>query len=280
VRSEDEGVATGRTRPKAGPRVAVAGGTGAVGRHVVAALAEAGAEPVVLARSAGVDLVTGQGLASAMHGVTAVIDVSNVSTQRRQTAIDFFTAATSRLLQAGRQAEVRQHVALSIVGVDRVDTGYYAGKRAQEQLVRSGPVPGSVLRATQFHEFVDQVLDIARGPIAPVPVMRIQPVAAREVATALAALALRPAPGPAPELAPELAGPEEHALPDLARRLLRARGQRRLVLPLRGPVAASRAVAAGALLPTGPGPRGTQTFDQWLATRQVAAVGEPSRGPG
>lgn len=253
-------------------RVAVAGGTGVVGRHVVAALAGAGAEPVVLTRSVGVDLVTGRGLASAMEEVDAVVDVSNVSTQRRRTSIDFFTTATTRLLEAGARGAVRHHVALSIVGVDRVDSGYYAGKRAQERLVLDGPVPASVLRATQFHEFVEQVVALPRGPVAPVPVMRVQPVAAREVATMLAHLALQPAAG----LAPELAGPEEYALTDLARRVLRARGQRRIVLPLRGPVPASRAVAGGALLPTGPGPRGTQTFDEWLATRPGGPRGGPT----
>lgn len=259
-----------------GRRVAVAGGTGVVGRHVVAALARAGAEPVVLARSAAVDLVTGQGLTSAMRDVAAVIDVSNISTQKRRTSINFFTTTTTRLLEAGARAGVRHHVALSIVGVDSVDSGYYAGKRVQERLVLTGPVPSSVLRATQFHEFVAQVLALARGPVAPVPVMRIQPVAAREVATMLAGPALQPAAG----LAPELAGPEEHALPDLARRLLRVRGQRRFVLPLRGPVPASRAVAGGALLPTGPGPRGAQTFDEWLATRHGTPLGWPARGRG
>jgi len=258
-----------------GRRIAVAGGTGVVGRHVVAALARADAEPVVLARSEGVDLVTGQGLATAMRDVATVIDVSNLNTQMRQASIDFFTTTTTRLLEAGERVGVRHHVALSIVGVDRVDSGYYAGKRAQEQLVLSGPVPASILRATQFHEFAEQILALTRGPVAPVPVMRIQPVAAREVATALVALAVQAAVG----LAPELAGPQEHALPDLARRLLRVRGQRRFVLPLRGPVPASRAVAGGALLPTGPGPRGTQTFDAWLSTRHLTPVAGPAHGP-
>lgn len=258
-----------------GRRIAVAGGTGVVGRHVVASLAAAGVEPVVLARSAGVDLLTGQGLASAMRDVATVIDVTSVRTQERQTSIDFFTTTTTRLLEAGAREGVRHHVALSIVGVDRVDSGYYAGKRVQERLVLTGPVPASVLRVTQFYEFVEQVLALTRGPIAPVPVMRMQPVAAREVAAMLADLALQPAAG----LAAELAGPEEHGLPDLARQLLRARGQRRFVLPLRGPVPSSRAVAGGALLPTGPGPRGTQTFDEWLVTRHGTPVGGPARRP-
>ena len=242
-------------------RIAVAGGTGVVGRHVVEAVRAAGREPVVLARSRGFDLVSGAGLDGALRGVQAVIDVSNAGTPRRAASVAFFTAATSSLLQAGERAGVRHHVALSIVGVDRVDSGYYAGKRAQERLVLAGPVPATVLRATQFHEFVDQVLALSRGPLAPVPSMRTQPVAAREVAAALVDLAV----GPTCGQAPELAGPQEHRLPDLARRRLRARGQRRLVVPLRAPVAASRAVATGALLPTGPGLRGTQTFDEWLA---------------
>jgi len=252
-----------------GRRIAVAGGTGVVGRQVVAELVRAGAEPVVLTRSAGVDLVTGRGLASAIREVTAVIDVSNLSTQKRQASIDFFTTTTTRLLEAGERFGVRHHVALSVVGVDRVDSGYYAGKRAQEQLVLSGPVPATILRATQFHEFAAQILALTRGPIAPVPVMRIQPVAAREVATALVGLAVQEAVG----LAPELAGPQEHMLPVLARRLLRARGQRRFVLPLRGPVPVSRAVAGGALLPTGPGRRGAQSFDEWLSAEHLTPRG-------
>ena len=153
-------------------RIAVAGGTGVVGRHVVEALSAAGCEPVVLARSTGVDLATGAGLDAALRGVQGVVDVANVATQRRSTAVGFFTAATSALLAAGARAGVRHHVVLSIVGVDRVDTGYYAGKRAQEQLVLGGDVPATVLRSTQFHEFAEQVLTIAKGPVAPVPSMR------------------------------------------------------------------------------------------------------------
>ncbi len=144
----------------------------------------------------------------------------------------------------------------------RSDTGYYAGKVVQERLVLAGGVPATVLRATQFHEFTEQVLDIVAGPVAPVPRMRVQPVAAREVGALLAELALSAPQG----RAPDLAGPHVHELTDLVRRLLRARGSRRLVLPLQAPTAASRAAVAGALLPTGPGPRGRQGFDEWLQT--------------
>jgi uncharacterized protein YbjT (DUF2867 family) len=121
-------------------RIAVVGGTGVVGRHVVQAAAEAGHEPVVLARSTGVDLMTGRGLDGALAGAEAVIDASNVQTLSRRRSERFFRAATERLLVAGAGAGVRHHVALSIVGIDRVDFGYYQGKRVQEELVLAGPV--------------------------------------------------------------------------------------------------------------------------------------------
>jgi uncharacterized protein YbjT (DUF2867 family) len=245
-------------------RVAVAGGTGLVGGHVVDALRKAGHEPVVLARSTGVDLTTGLGLAKALTGVDTVIDVSNLITTRRRASVAFFTSGTENLLAAGRLAGVRHHVVLSIVGVDRVDFGYYAGKRRQEELALDGTVPASVLRATQFHEFAWQLLTRSGGPLAVVPRMRVQPVAAQEVAAALVALAA----GAPAGLAPELAGPHVHELVDLARRTARALGQHRRVVGIRIPGSTGRAMAHGALLPTGQTsgcPRGSLAFDQWLA---------------
>ena len=242
-------------------RIAVAGGTGLIGKLVVDDVRAAGHEPVVIARSNGVDLLTGVGLADALRGVQAVIDVSNVVTISAQTSVDFFGTATRNLLAAGDQAGVRHHVVLSIVGIDVVNLGYYAGKRCQEELVQGGPVPFSVLRATQFHEFAEQLTHRGGGWFAPVPRMRSQPVAAREVAQALVTLAV----GAPVGSAPELAGPQQHDMIDLVRRVLRARGSRRRVLRLPVPGAVGRALAGGGLLPTGPGPRGVQTFDQWLA---------------
>lgn len=252
-------------------RIAVAGGTGAVGRLVVEAARAHGDEPVVLARSVGADVVTGNGLSEALTGADVVIDVSNVSTMRRTTAEAFFDAASRNLLAAGQAAGVGHHIALSIVGIDRVNLGYYAGKRRQEELVLAGPVPATVLRATQFHEFALQLLERS-GPLPLVPVMRSQPVAAREVAAALVRAAHQPPAG----MAPELAGPEQHLMPDLVRRVLRAQGRRRPVVPLRLPGAAGTAMASGGLMPTTAGPRGTQTFDQWLA----ATVTAPGRTSG
>ncbi len=231
------------------------------------ALKDVGHESVVLARSTGVDITAGTGLDRALRGADTVVDVSNVTTTRAGRSVAFFTAGTRHLLEAGQRAGVRHHLALSIVGVDRVDYGYYEGKRAQERLVLDGQVPGSVLRATQFHEFAGQILTRSRGPFALMPRVRTRPVAAREVAAALAELAA----GPAVGLAPELAGPEEHELVDMARLLLRARGQRRRVVPIRLPGAAGRQMAGGGLLPAGPGRRGVETFDQWLHRATAAA---------
>ena len=153
--------------------MAVVGGTGLVGAMVVDEVTRAGHVPVVVARSTGVDVTTGGGLDKALAGVDVVIDVSNHSTQSRRVAVDFFGEATRRLLAVGGKAGVRHHVALSIVGIDRVDSAYYAGKVRQEQLVQNGSVPWTILRATQFHEFAGQLLDRAGGPVVAVPRMRI-----------------------------------------------------------------------------------------------------------
>lgn len=237
-------------------KIAVAGGTGVVGRHVVDVARERGHDVVVLARAEGVDLTTGAGLAERLVGVAAVVDVTSVATQKRAEAEEFFGAVT-RHLQAAGAAHV---VALSIVGIDDVDTGYYAGKRLQERLLAEGDVPWSVLRATQFHEFAEQALHFVRvGPFSLVPRMLSQPVAAREVAEALVDLAET---GPSGRV-PDLAGPERHDMVDLARRV--AAGRR--VVPVRVPGQAGRAMRSGALCPTGDGPRGRITFDAWLASR-------------
>jgi len=249
-------------------RVAVAGGTGLTGRHVVDSLAGSGHEPVVLSRSSGVDLVTGAGLAAALAGAGAVIDVSNVTTTRRTVAEQFFTATTTQLRDAAATAGVGHYVLLSIVGVDRVDLGYYAGKRRQEQLLAAGPVPWTVLRVTQFHEFADQVLERLRGPVAVLPAMRSRPVAVAEVADALVEAVTA---GPVDGYATELAGPEVLWLADMARLVLRRRGERRHVLSVPWPARVGRELRAGGSLPLGEFREGKRTFADYLDTI------EPSR---
>ncbi|MDQ1743059.1 MAG: hypothetical protein QOE23_1398 [Pseudonocardiales bacterium] len=253
-------------------RVAVAGGTGLVGRHVMALLEQAGHEAVPLARSRGVDLTTGTGLDAALSGAEVVVDVSNVTTLSKKRSVRFFTDATTRLLEAGARVGVRHHVALSIVGIDRVGLGYYAGKLRQEELIRAANLPWTVLRATQFHEFAEQLLARSPGPLVLVPRMRVQPVAAREVAAQLVALAL----GPAVGMAPELAGPQVRELVELVRQVVSARGRRRLVVGLRVPGGA--AAASGGLLPAGTDyTRGNQGFEEWLRS-EGSAAGSASAG--
>ena len=256
--------------------IAVAGGTGLVGKMVVDAVRASGDTPVVLARSTGVDLTTGAGLDAALVDASAVIDVSNIVTTNKSKAVAFFQAATTTLLAAEERAGITHHVVLSIVGVDRVGWGYYRGKLRQEELALSGRVPATVLRATQFHEFAAQMLDRG-GPVAIAPRMLCQPIAAREVAAALVETC-RDAPL---GQAPELAGPEQLQMSDMVCQLLKARGGHRLVVPLRLPGAAGKAMAGGALLPIADGPRGTQTFTQWLSTPDAGTApgtGTPESG--
>lgn len=241
-------------------RIAVAGGTGWTGRLVVDELRARGDEPVVLARSVGVDLVSGTGLAGKLDGVQTVIDVTNVVTTRAKPAIRFFETVTSNLLAAEAEAGVGHHVALSIIGVDRVDYGYYLGKRRQEELALSGS-SGTVLRATQFHEFAAQMCDRG-GPFVIAPKMLCQPVALVEVAAHLVDLAH----GRPSGSAPELAGPDEQLwMQDMVRRVSRVRHGRRPVVTVRLPGDNGRQFVGGALLPTAPGPRGTISFATWLA---------------
>ena len=243
--------------------IAVAGGTGVLGRQVVDAVRRRGLTSVVIARSAGIDLVSGDGLDDALAGADAVVDVSNVIALRAKPAIAFFSAAGGNLLAAGERAGVRHHVAVSIVGCDRVDMGYYLGKRRQEELVRSGPVPWTIVRATQFHDFAGQLLERSPGPVKIVPKMLSQPVSARLLADHLVDVAL----GEPQGMGADVGGPEQHQMPDLARRLIAHRGDHTKVIAAPLPGKAGRQIAAGGLL-TGEGavilP---ETYGDWLATQ-------------
>ncbi|GAA3215481.1 SDR family oxidoreductase [Microbacterium terregens] len=244
-------------------RIAVAGGTGHVGTHVAEQARVRGHEVIVLARSAGVDLAADAGLTETLRGVDAVIDVVNVTTLDADEAVRFFEATTHTLLAAEREAGVGHHVALSIVGVDRAPYGYYAGKLAQERAIARGDVPWTVVRATQFHEFAEQIYERAKiGPVHVAPMMRTQPIAAREVAAHLVTLAE----GAPAGRAPDLAGPREERLADMVRGFARKNGSRAWIpaVPLPGP--SGRAQRDGSLLP-GPGALlGTQTYAEWLTS--------------
>ena len=194
----------------------------------------------MIARSAGVDLVTGEGLEAALAGVDAVIDATNVASTGKRVSSEFFEATARTLMRTAATAGVRHIVALSIVGIDRVPYGYYQGKLRQEQVLQDSPVPVSILRAAQFHEFAGQYLAKVPGPVVIVPRWRAQPVAAREVGAALARIAVGD-----PVAMSELAGPREEIMADMIRQVVRARGDRRLVVSVRVPGAAGKALAAG-----------------------------------
>lgn len=243
-------------------RIAVAGGTGVVGRHVVEVAEAAGHDVLVLARSRGVDVQTGAGLDLA--GVDTVIDVTSTSSGTERGAIEFFESVCDSLFAAELAAGVSHHIALSIIGVDRAPHGYYAGKWAQEQRVERSPVPWTIQRAAQFHEFAGQISERARfGGWCVVPVMRSQPLAARDVATRLVELAEA---GPSGRV-PDIAGPREESMPELVRQQFIADGHPMRVLALPLPGAFMRSLRDGTVLP-GPGARlYPQTFAEWLAAR-------------
>ncbi|HEY2642385.1 MAG TPA: NAD(P)H-binding protein [Galbitalea sp.] len=248
-------------------RIAIAGGTGVVGRYLVGALREAGHEVLVLTRSTGFDLMEASGLSTTLTGVDAVVDASGPAGSSGTASVRFFTTVTSNLLRAEEEAGVQHHVALSIVGAAKINAGYYAGKKAQENLVSAADIPWTILRATQFHEFAAQLIPRGRvGPIQAVPAMRSQPIAAAEVAAVLAETAT----GDAQGLLPELAGPKEERMSELVRRYLRATGDDRPVLEVRVPGAWWRGLRDGSCLP-GPGARlGKQTFSEWLVSAKGA----------
>ena len=239
-------------------RIAVAGGTGMAGRQVVGAAHESGHEAVALSRASGVDLRSGSGLRDALDGVEVVVDTLDAGTTNRARATAFFEATTATLHAAAADAGVRRIVVLSIVGIDRVPGfAYYDAKRAQERAALRGPVPVTIVRATQFHEFAGQLLDrLAFGPVAVIPSMRIRPVAVRTVGHHLVEVAT----GDDAVERSELAGPDVIELVDLARGTVRRRGRRTVVIPLRLPGRTGRALRHGALLPdpgaliAGPGP--------------------------
>jgi uncharacterized protein YbjT (DUF2867 family) len=245
-------------------KIAVAGATGRVGRHAVDVLQAQGHEVVPIARSRGVDLITGEGLDAALAGVDVAIDAATGPSPDGQAATEFFTTAARNLNAAGERAGVGRIVVVSIIGVNRSHGGYGAAKLAHERALLTGPIPVRVLRAAQFHEFVAQLMEWgARGDVTYVPPMRTQIVAARSVAEALADLAT--AANGADDLVQEIAGPREERLVDLARLLAARRGDAARV-ELGGDTANPDAElwASGGLLP-GPGAiLAGPTFEEWL----------------
>jgi uncharacterized protein YbjT (DUF2867 family) len=255
---------------EASRKIAVAGATGRVGRHVVDLLEAEGHDVVAMSRSSGVDVVTGDGLAEALAGVGCIIDVASGPSPDQDAATEFFTAATRNLHQAGERAGVQRIVVVSIIGCDRFAGGYNAAKVAHERAMQAGPIPVGILRAAQFHEFVPQLVEWGRqGDVSYVPKMRTQLVAARTVAEALVALATdseaTPGPGSNGAPIPEIAGPREESLVEMASLLVARRGDPARIESVSDPDDPDRDLYEnGGLLP---GPDATlagPTFEEWL----------------
>jgi uncharacterized protein YbjT (DUF2867 family) len=242
-------------------RIAIAGGTGVAGRYAVEAARRAGHETVVLSRRNGIDLTTGAGLAPALEGVNVIIDATNTRTQDRAKATNFFTAVAAQLQRAGHQQGVAGLVVLSIVGLERVPSGYFQAKLAHEAAALDGPLDVRVVRATQFHEFPGQIVRRARfGPVALAPRMVVQPIAARTVGEILVEVAASA--DASPRL--EIAGPAKEYLPDLAQAIVHRQGKRVVVLPFSVPGKGGAAMRSGGQLPVGDVRVAGPTFTEWL----------------
>ncbi|MFJ6676376.1 SDR family oxidoreductase [Actinosynnema sp. NPDC091369] len=243
-------------------RIAVAGATGNIGSLTVAALERGGHDVVRVSRSAGVDLRTGEGLDAALAGVDAVVDATNIAAVDRARTVELFGAMTRTLLDAEARAGVRHHVLLSIVGIADIEgNAHYAGKREQERLVTEGPVPWTIVPATQFHDFAEMVAGWAeQDGVAAIAPLLVQPIAPQDVAEVLAEIAV----GEPQGRYADVAGPETQDLVDMARRTHQARGRDVRLVPTWSGVFGVE-MSGNALLPGDRVRIAPTTFDEWLA---------------
>jgi uncharacterized protein YbjT (DUF2867 family) len=209
-------------------KVLVVGGSGLIGSQVVAQLTELGHEAVPASPRSGVNAITGEGLAEAVTGVHTVVDVSNSPSWADDDVLEFFTTSTRNLLEAERAAGAAHHVALSIVGADRAaESGYMRAKVAQEKLIKESGAPYTIVRATQFFEFVDGIADsLADGDTIRAPHGAFQPIAAADVATAVT----RAAAGDPINAVINIAGPDKQGMDDFIRTRFAATGDARQVV--------------------------------------------------
>ena len=209
-------------------KIVVIGGTGLIGSKLVEKLRNAGHDAVPASPDTGVDTYTGKGLEQALDGTQVVVDVSNAPVWDDAAVLDFFQTTSRNVLAVEEAAGVGHHVALSVVGTDRLpDSGYLRAKLAQEEVVKAASVPYTILRATQFFEFIGRIADAAtEGDTVRVAPVLFQPEAADDVATALADIAVR---APVNGIV-ELGGPEAFRFDELVRRVLSARNDPRKVI--------------------------------------------------
>ncbi len=251
-------------------KIVVVGGTGLIGSKLVEKLRADGHDPLAAAPATGVDTITGKGLAGALQGARVVVDVSNAPDWGDAAVMDFFRTSTRNILAAEAAAGVGHHVALSVVGTDRLlDSGYFRAKLAQEEALKTAAIPCTILRATQFFEFIPRIAEFgADDGTVPLPPVLFQPEAADDVAAALADIAE----GPPANGTVELGGPERFRLDELVRRYLRAKNDpRQVVTDVDAPYYGIK-VDERALIPGDRARIGATRFADWLAQ----SAGQPA----
>jgi uncharacterized protein YbjT (DUF2867 family) len=253
-------------------KIVVIGGNGLIGKKTVAILRRLGHEVAAASRSTGVDTVTGKGLKEALAGAGVVVDVANAPSWEDAAVMAFFETSGRNLLAAEAAAGVRHHAALSVVGTDRLlASGYFRAKMAQENLIKASPIPYTIVRATQFFEFVGGIADAATdGKTVRVPPAMMQPIAADDVAAVMADVALaEPANGTF-----DLAGPEPIRQDELVRQYLAAVQDPRTVVTDPKALYYGLAVDDRSLTPGGRPQLGPTRFADWLRQNAKSAAAE------
>jgi len=244
-------------------KIVVVGGTGLIGSRLVAKLCEHGHETVAASPKTGVNSVTGEGLAEALKGAAVVVDVTNSPSWEDTAVLKFFETSTRNLLTYEADAGVGHHVALSVVGTERLlESGFFRAKIAQENLIKRSSIPYSIVRATQFFEFIKAIADFStEGNTVRLPSSLIQPMAAEDVARAVCRVAL----GSPLNGTVEVGGPEKFHLDELARRALAARKDpREVVADPQGRYYGIK-VSETTLIPGSDARLGETRFETWLS---------------
>jgi uncharacterized protein YbjT (DUF2867 family) len=249
-------------------KIVVIGGTGLIGAKTVAILRQGGHEVVAASPKSGINSITGEGLADALAGAHVVVDVANSPSFEDKAVLEFFETSGRNLLAAEAAANVRHHVALSIVAIDRTDNGYFRAKVAQEKLIKTSDVPYTIVRSTQFLEFLGGIADSsADGNKVRLPPVLFQPIAADDVAAIVADVALA---APRSGIV-EIAGPERAPFNEIIARYLKAVGDPREVVSDPEARYWGGQVDEYSLVPLGEARLGRIGFDEWHRRSQAAA---------